>query len=252
MNLSFLRTQLGLAQFNPQMTEADNAACKQYLSGFNGLPDYSTWEPSRIAILTIQAMGDQAGVYAGEFDGEEGPLTRKAEELMVRRWAATGTLDPSPEELQDKREHEPASIRYRNPGAMYPGPSSKKYGSTEYKVIGGGHLIAVFSDDISGAAAQFDLLYTKYTGMTLRAAITKWCGNNSADAYTRRVCSETGLRADSILTKDMIHDLNIAISFCKAAAHVEAGKAYPMSDADWAKAHVLAMHGVPGAGQVGV
>ncbi len=40
----------------------------------------------------------------------------------------------------------PASIRNKNPGAMYPGVSSRKFGALQTNVIGGGHLIAQFPD----------------------------------------------------------------------------------------------------------
>jgi hypothetical protein len=59
----------------------------------------------------------------------------------------------------------PASIRYNNPGAQYPGASASAFGSTGFGIIGGGHKIARFDDPESGAAAQFDLLNRRYAGM---------------------------------------------------------------------------------------
>lgn len=131
----------------------------------------------------------------------------------------------------------PASIRYNNPGAMYPGPSSKKYGAVGTEIIGGGHKIAVFPDAISGAAAQFDLLSEKYTGRTLQSAISRWSGGNSVGTYLKVIERETGLSADTVLTREMVADPKIAIPIAKAMAVQEAGKTYPMSDANWADAH---------------
>jgi uncharacterized protein YcbK (DUF882 family) len=133
----------------------------------------------------------------------------------------------------------PASIRYNNPGAMYPGPSSKKYGAVETKIIGGGHKIAVFPDAVSGAAAQFDLLDRSYTGKTLKSAIAKWSGGNSVSTYLNVIERETGVTPDTVLTKDMVADPRIAIPIAKAMAVQEAGKAYPMNDAQWAQAHQM-------------
>ena len=48
----------------------------------------------------------------------------------------------------------PASICYNNPGAMYPGPSATRFGSTGFEVIGGGHRIATFDNPVNGAAAE--------------------------------------------------------------------------------------------------
>lgn len=52
----------------------------------------------------------------------------------------------------------PASIRNNNPGAMYPGPSAKKFGSKRFETLkshDGTHKIACFDDPVHGAAAQF-------------------------------------------------------------------------------------------------
>ena len=86
----------------------------------------------------------------------------------------------------------PASIRYNNPGAQYPGPSARRFGSVGTEIIGGGHKIAVFDDPVKGAAAQFDLLNRGYAGMTLRwrakqgRAAKPVCRNQSR-AHVRRL-----------------------------------------------------------------
>lgn len=135
----------------------------------------------------------------------------------------------------------PASIRTNNPGAMYPGPSAKKFGSTGTETIGGGHLIAVFPDKVSGAAAQFDLLRRSYTGKTLRGAITTWSGGNDVETYLNVIARDTGLDADAALTVDMLADPTKAIPIAKAMAWQEAGKDYPMNDAEWSAAFKLSL-----------
>jgi hypothetical protein len=133
----------------------------------------------------------------------------------------------------------PASIRFNNPGAMYPGPSSRKFGAVETKIIGGGHKIAVFPDAVSGAAAQFDLLSRNYTGKTLGSAIAKWSGGNSVGTYLKVIERETGITANTVLTKEMVADPRIAVPIAKAMAVQEAGRDYPMSDAQWMQAHQM-------------
>lgn len=255
----YLKTDLTDEPMDPETAAAANNFMEE--AAGEDVP-YDKWDDSRTAIAALQLIALQAGAYDGDIDGLAGPLTRHALEVMEYRLANAGAIDQIPEEVSLKnpetfrtvmdakaRAKEPASIRYCNPGAMYPGPSATKFGSTRHEVIGGGHLIAVFPDDLSGAAAQFDLLYNKYTGLTIRAAIRKWCGDNSANAYAQRVSKETGLDPDEVLTKDMVLDPKVAIPFCRAAAQVEAGKPYPLDDTGWLAAHDRFMET---NGQVGV
>jgi hypothetical protein len=137
----------------------------------------------------------------------------------------------------------PASIRFFNPGGMYPGESSRRYGSDGHDIIGGGHKIARFPDAESGAAAQFDLWDRGYTGMTLRDATRKWSGNNSSDAYTTHLARATGLTPDAVITKDMLRDPKFAIPLARAAAQWEAGRPYPMDESAWSRAHARFLGG---------
>ncbi|KQW22804.1 hypothetical protein ASC80_05545 [Afipia sp. Root123D2] len=102
---------------------------------------------------------------------------------------------------------EPASIRYKNPGAQWPGVRVTKWGSTSFVTLndGQGNKIAVFPTFVQGAAAQFDLWASNYTGITLKAAIDKWSGHNSPAGW----------------------------KLLKAQSRWEAGKPIPMSDAEW-------------------
>lgn len=133
----------------------------------------------------------------------------------------------------------PASIRYANPGAQYPGPISQKWGSTGHEVIGGGHKIAVFPDPVRGAAAQLDLLTQNYTGKTLGDAVAKWSGGNNVDSYLGHIQRETGLRPDFVLSREAMSDPKIAIGLARAMAGHEAGRPSPLSEADWQQAFAL-------------
>jgi len=137
----------------------------------------------------------------------------------------------------------PASIRFNNPGAQYPGPSARKYGSTGTEIIGGGHQIAVFDDPVKGAAAQFDLLNRAYAGMTLQDAIRKWSGGNSSGAYAQRISEATGIPLDGVLTPEILRNPQTAINLARTSADWEAGGKYPMSDEQWQEAHRMSLGG---------
>ncbi len=153
------------------------------------------------------------------------------------------------EALEPSLANAPAAIRNNNPGAMWPGPSSQKFGATGQQRIGGGNLIATFPDAVSGAAAQFDLLSRKYAGMPLADAITKWSGGNSSPQYIQSVSQATGIPPNAMLTPQMLQDPRIAVPLAKAMAQVEAGKPYPMADDQWSQAHQMALGGPQQAAQ---
>ncbi len=146
----------------------------------------------------------------------------------------------------------PASIRNRNPGAMEPGPSSKKFGSNSFETLKWTgpdgtpktNRIATFSTDEHGAAAMFDLMDRSYTGKPLKDAVAKWCGGYWAADYAARVEAASGLKATDILTKETLRDPAIAIPIVKAMAKVEAGREYPMADAGWQSGHRMAFREV--------
>jgi hypothetical protein len=111
---------------------------------------------------------------------------------------------------------EPASFRYNNPGAQYPSAEAARFGQTGYGIIGGRHKIARFPSPVNGAAANFDLLYRKYSGIAIGAAGTKWTGANGF--------GEPGYDPKSILTKQMLDDPSQAIALLKAIAGRESGR----------------------------
>jgi len=139
----------------------------------------------------------------------------------------------------------PASIRNKNPGAQYPGKSAKKFGSTSHEVLmskDGRHLIATFPTHVQGAAAMFDLLASKgYTGRKIQDAITKWCGGFYVSTYIKVLESQGGVSRNTILTRELLeNNPDAAVALCKAMAVQEAGREYPMTDAEWRQAHAMA------------
>lgn len=134
----------------------------------------------------------------------------------------------------------PASIRFNNPGAQYPGPVARALGSVGTEIIGGGHKIAVFASAIDGAAAHLTLLERSYTDMTLEKAITRWSGGNSVGTYLAVVKRHTGLERASWIPRGYFRDPATGIPFAKAMAEHEAGRGYPLTDAQWTEAHRLA------------
>ncbi len=137
----------------------------------------------------------------------------------------------------------PASIRNNNPGAMYPGPSSRKFGATSFETLrskDGVHKIATFPTSVHGAAAQFDLLARDYTGVSLERAITRWCGGFYAPTYLKVLRDRADVSAETVLTKAMLADHDFAIPLAKAMAWQEAGCDYPMKEEDWLEAHQMA------------
>lgn len=144
----------------------------------------------------------------------------------------------------------PASIRNRNPGAQEPGPSSKRFGSSSHEVLRWTYKgkpavnkIATFPTNEHGAAAMFDLLSRKYTGKTIEKAISTWCGGYYAGAYAKALEANGGVKAGDVLTVELVRNPEFAIPLCKAMARVEAGKDFPLSDAEWQEAHSMAFGG---------
>ena len=138
----------------------------------------------------------------------------------------------------------PASIRYNNPGAMWPQDSAAKFGSTSYGKLADGNLIAKFDTPEAGAAAQFDLLASpKYAGMSIGRAIDKWSGHtggaSNVSAYANSVAKSVGLNPGDTLNADMLRT-PAGIAFAKAMARQEAGVEYPMNNDQWATAQRMA------------
>ncbi|MBB3952646.1 hypothetical protein [Aureimonas jatrophae] len=125
----------------------------------------------------------------------------------------------------------PASFRYNNPGAQYPSREAARFGQIAYGVIGGGHKIAAFPSVVNGAAANFDLLYRRYTGMTIHEAGRKWTGRNAFGV--------PGYDDNLVLSQEMLTDREQAIALLKAIAERESGRGVNLTSEQWRYAHEM-------------
>lgn len=148
----------------------------------------------------------------------------------------------------------PASIRNNNPGALYTGPSSRKFGATGKEILvskDGKHQIAKFPTATHGAAALFDNLMNArsggsyyYRGRSLGKAIETWCGAIRAQTYLAVIKQRTGLVPGHVLTEDFLRDPDRVIPLAQAMAYHEAGREFPgMEPNDWLEAHTMAFAG---------
>jgi hypothetical protein len=149
---------------------------------------------------------------------------------------------------------EPAAIRYKNPGAMWPGAVATKWGSTKWIYLsdgtgqgGGGHgnKIAIFDTWVQGICAQLDLWRTspKYRGKRFADAIAVWSGGNHVESYIAYVCARVpGMTRDTIMD-DAFWRSPMGIAFLKAQSGHEAGKPIPAPEGDWVKAQQIVMRG---------
>ncbi len=139
----------------------------------------------------------------------------------------------------------PASIRYKNPGAMWPGARATKWGSTSYVTLndGQGNKIAVFPTFVQGAAAQFDLWATKYTtGETLKQLIDRWSGHNSPAAYVNYLEAQTGISINTVMSRAILAS-PAGWKLMKAQSRWEASQPIPMSDDEWQQAQKMVFAG---------
>lgn len=146
---------------------------------------------------------------------------------------------------------EPASIRTKNPGAMWGSALAKKWGSTETITLndgkGQGNNIAVFPTYVQGICAQLDLWRSSanYKNKRFAEAIAIWSGHNEVESYISFVTSSVpGMTRDTIMD-DAFWSSSKGIAFLKAQAGHEAGKTYPAPDADWIEAQRIVLGGSP-------
>lgn len=137
---------------------------------------------------------------------------------------------------------EPASIRYKNPGAMWGGNAiSKKWGEQGNVKLNDGmgqnNHIAVFPDYVSGICAQIDLWRSpRYRNKRFRDAIAIWSGGNWVGSYIKFVTDRVpGMTGDTIINDSFLNS-PMGIKFLQAQAWHEAGKRYPAPEGDWIEA----------------
>ena len=145
---------------------------------------------------------------------------------------------------------EPASIRTRNPGAMWGSALAKKWGSTQTITLndgmGQGNNIAVFPTYVAGICAQLDLWRTSknYRNKPFCDAIAIWSGHNSVESYIAFVLQRVPGMGRNTVMNDAFWKGPMGIGFLKAQAWHEAGKPYPAPEVDWTLAQRRVMAGV--------
>jgi len=138
---------------------------------------------------------------------------------------------------------EPASIRYKNPGAMWGSALAIKWGAQKNPVVlhdgkGQGNNIAVFPTFVQGICAQLDLWRTSknYRNKRFADAIAIWSGHNNVPSYIAFCKARVPGLTENTIMNDAFWRGPMGIAFLKAQAWHEAGKQYPAPDADWIEA----------------
>lgn len=193
------------------------------------------------ALLAGKGMGDREREEqeVGQSVLDQPGLEGVAPQAMPKKGFSLSNLIPDFLKPSGGGGAEPASIRYNNPGAQYPGPSASAFGSTSYGTIGGGHKIAAFNSPEEGAAAQFHLLGRKYAGKPLSNIIAEWSGNNSSPSYIASVSRSLGIAPNTVITPEFVRSPE-GIKLAQAMATFEAGKPFPLSPEGWQKAQQMA------------
>src|SRR3954470_3990744 len=132
---------------------------------------------------------------------------------------------------------EPASIRYKNPGAMWGGnPISKKWGEIGNVALNDGmgqnNHIAVFPTYVAGICAQIDLWRSpRYRNKRFADAIAIWSGGNWVASYIKFVTDRVPEMNAGTIINDAFLASPVGIKFLQAQAWHEAGKRYPADQA---------------------
>ena len=170
---------------------------------------------------------------------------------------------------------EPASIRCKNPGAMWGhvgrkpsaffvtpqgphgcetnAPIPLKWGSTKTIYLSDGlgqdNNIAIFDTWVQGICAQLDLWRTspKYRNQRFADAIRIWSGGNNVPSYIAFVKARVPGISEGTIMNDAFWRGPMGLGFLKAQAGHEAGKTYPAPDADWIEAQRRVFNGVTAA-----
>jgi len=142
---------------------------------------------------------------------------------------------------------EPAAIRHKNPGAMWPGAIATKWGSRKWVYLndgtgqggnGKGNKIATFDNWVDGICAQLDLWRTSknYRNKRFADAIAIWSGGNNVPAYIRYVKARIPGMDENTIMNDAFWRGPMGIKFLQVQAGHEAGKPIPAPEADWTEA----------------
>lgn len=143
----------------------------------------------------------------------------------------------------------PAAIRAKNPGAMWPGPISKKWGSTKFEKLndgtGQGNKIAYFDTWHQGICAQLDLWRSssKYKNKRFKDAIHTWSGGNHVPEYIAYVKARIPRLTENTIMNDEFWASSDGAWFLKVQAMHEAGQRMPVDDQAWFDAQKTVMSG---------
>lgn len=151
---------------------------------------------------------------------------------------------------------EPAAIRHKNPGAMWPGAIATKWGSKRWVYLndgtgqggnGKGNKIATFDNWEDGICAQLDLWRTSknYKNKRFADAIRIWSGGNHVAAYIRYVKARIPGMDENTIMNDAFWRGPMGLKFLQVQAGHEAGKRIPASDMDWINAQKRVFSGKP-------
>lgn len=149
---------------------------------------------------------------------------------------------------------EPAAIRYKNPGAMWPGNIATKWGSKRWIYLsdgtgqggnGMGNKIAIFDNWVDGICAQLDLWRTSqnYRNKRFDQAITVWSGGNHVESYIKYVLTRIPGMERGTIMNDAFWRGPMGLKFLQVQAGHEAGKPIPAPEADWIEAQRRVMSG---------
>lgn len=166
--------------------------------------------------------------------------------------------------MQETGKMEPASIRTKNPGAMWGrtgqkpetffpteagphgvetnAPIPKKWGSVKTIYLSDGlgqnNNIAIFPTWVQGICAQLDLWRSSanYKNKRFADAIHTWSGGNNVPSYISYVKARVPGITENTIMDDAFWKGPMCIPFLKAQAGHEAGKTYPAPEEDWVEA----------------
>lgn len=135
-----------------------------------------------------------------------------------------------------------ASYRYNNPAAAYPHKRDVPFGLMGYGVLRskqGTHQIGRFPTPIHGAAANLNTFASRYKGLSVEDAVSRWRGNKGRG---ENVDIPEGYKGTDVIDDDFISDQRRMTDFFrKMALHESKGTKTPhsLSDDDWEKAYKM-------------
>lgn len=146
----------------------------------------------------------------------------------------------------------PASIQFKNPGAMWPGAIATKWGSTKWQYLsdgtgqgggGKGNKIAIFDSWVQGICAQLDMWRTSphYKNQRFSVAINIWCGGNHTAEYIAHVKARIPGMNENTVMNDAFWMSSNGLRFLQVQAAHEAGRVIPAPATDWATAQQRVM-----------